>query len=280
MPDRNSFFDYVKAAFLWHWNLLALGAGAALAFLSGRPDMLLPLVAAGEIAYLGLLSTHPRFRKSVDARTIGVEAEQKRSVQLAKIMESLTKKDIQRFNSLRNRCATLDKLGKQFHGKEAGEKDKLDDIHYASLERLLWMFLKLLYSRDALDNFLRNTNRNELTAEIKETEADLAKAREENRMDSLIRALDDKLITMRERLNNYDSASDNRDLIVAELERIEQKVTAVSEMSFSSGDPSTFSSQVDGIAAGMSVAAEAIRSLDLVPELDDEAPDLLNIEEV
>ena len=36
--------------------------------LSGHPDVAIPLVLAGETAYLGFLGTHPRFQKFVDAQ--------------------------------------------------------------------------------------------------------------------------------------------------------------------------------------------------------------------
>ena len=35
---------YLKAAFLYHWNLLFVVGGGALAALSGKPDALLPIV--------------------------------------------------------------------------------------------------------------------------------------------------------------------------------------------------------------------------------------------
>ena len=37
---------------MYRWNLLFLGGAAAAAVISGHPDVALPLVAAGEIAYL------------------------------------------------------------------------------------------------------------------------------------------------------------------------------------------------------------------------------------
>src|ERR1043166_6943795 len=59
---------YLKAAFLYHWNLLLFFGGAGLAALSGRPDALLPIVGGLEIAYLTGLLALPRFRTAIDAQ--------------------------------------------------------------------------------------------------------------------------------------------------------------------------------------------------------------------
>ena len=59
---------YIKAAFLYHWNLLFVVGGGALAALSGKPDALLPIVGGLEIAYLTGLIAMPRFRTAIDAR--------------------------------------------------------------------------------------------------------------------------------------------------------------------------------------------------------------------
>ena len=279
MAPRGSFGKYLKSAFLWHWNLLALGAGVILAFLSGLPDVVLPLVAAGEVAYLGLLSTNPRFRKAVDAQVYSDKAEIMRGEQLKQILAALPPRDIKRFELLKQRCLVLQQLGKQFRGLDSKDMAGFSDMHLASMERLLWMFLKLLYSKDALDTFLRHTQRENLVREISETEARLEKARQKGR-ESLIRSLEDKLSTVKERLRNYDAAEDNAELINVELERIEQKVNAVSELSLQSADPAMLSAQVDGIAESLSVTADAIKSLDGVPDLeyDDEVPVFLREE--
>ena len=277
MKKSGSFLKYVKAAFMWHWNLLAVGGGLAFAFLSGLPDVVIPLLGAAEILFLGALSTQPRFRKSVDARGVSVVKESKsQDEQLKRILSAISQNDYKRFEALRSRCMALTSLGKQFHGLDSSSPVELEQMHMSSLDRLLWMFLKLLYSKDALDRFLKNTDRNLLIKEIERTEQSLARAREKSK-ENLVRTLDDKLNTMHDRLRNYDQAEENCELIEAELERVEQKVKAVSEMSLSSGDPTMLSSQVDGIAASISITADAIRTLDVLPDLnyDDQAPEFL-----
>ncbi|MBF0530718.1 MAG: hypothetical protein HQK55_15925, partial [Deltaproteobacteria bacterium] len=137
--------------------------------------------------------------------------------------------------------------------------------------------LKLLASQDALDRFLKNTDRAGLVREINATQATMDKAKQEGRKETLIRSLEDKVATMQSRLKNYDNAVENSELIKAELERIEQKVTAASELSLSQADASILSAEVDGIAESLSVTAEAISGLDLGPQLtsQENAPKLL-----
>ncbi|MFN8854034.1 MAG: hypothetical protein ACK50P_00590 [Planctomycetaceae bacterium] len=54
---------YLKAAFLNRWNLLFFSGGMAAAAISGRFDIVAPLVTAAELAYLGFIGTHPTFRR-------------------------------------------------------------------------------------------------------------------------------------------------------------------------------------------------------------------------
>src|SRR6266571_3929688 len=71
-PRRAGMGDYLKEAFLFRWNLLFLLGGAAAAALTPLAAVALPLVAAGELAYLtGLLSV-PRFRAAIDAKVHAV----------------------------------------------------------------------------------------------------------------------------------------------------------------------------------------------------------------
>ncbi len=278
MARRGAFFEYLKAAFLWRWNLLAAGAGAIFALLSGRPDIALPLIAAGEIVYLGLLTTNERFRKAIDARAF-MSMPQPDQKELLTHIQSVVKPEAwARFDRLRERCVTLSKISEQFRGPQAAGSPVVTDLQTSSLERLLWIFLKLLYSQDALRRFLNATDRDGLVQEIEATEKALQSANEKARGDKLISSLEDKLETLRQRLANYDRADENREFLAIEIDRIEQKVNAIGEMALNSRDAADISAQVNGIAEGVSATEEAMRSLDVAPVLQrEEVPRLLDM---
>ncbi|GMW01658.1 MAG: hypothetical protein AMXMBFR84_27950 [Candidatus Hydrogenedentota bacterium] len=275
---RTGFTQYVKAAFLWHWNLLAVGAGVALAVLSGKPDVVFPLLMAGEMLYLGLLTTRPRFQKAIDARTAAAVGSSQDDLRLmAEIKKTLHPEAWSRFEELRARCLALQNLAEQMRGSQSAEPVRVREMQTESLERLLWMFLKLIYSHEAVQRFLRTTNRDALVAQISSAEKEIQSAKAKNRSDKLIRSIEDKLETLKQRLTNYDKADENRELLAAEINRIEQKVNAISEMSISARDASDVSAQVDGIADGVSVTEAAIQKLDVMPIFERQtAPKLLS----
>jgi chemotaxis protein histidine kinase CheA len=279
MAPRGTFTDCLKAAFKWHWNLLAFGAGVVFSFISGKPDVFLPVVAAGEILYLGLLSTHPRFQKSVAARAYNDESSVQRDALFGKIMSSLTDTDRDRFETLKERCRMLNDLGRQIHGTDV-TGTPIPEIHLNSLERLLWMFLRLIYSREALDSFLASIDRRELAADLAATEKSLEQAKKSARNENMVRSLDDKMKTLKQRLDNYDQANEKRDLVKVDLDRIEQKITAISESALTSRDIGDINAQVDGISESLSTTANALKEIDNMPRLEiDSAPRFLTGEQ-
>jgi hypothetical protein len=279
MAARHGMMTYLMAAFLWRWNLLAFGAGVAFSLLSPSPSMFFPLVAAAEIAYLGLLAPHPKFQKAVDARRHGIAEEVNVRQVMDQIRKVLKRQAWERFERLRDRCKQLNHLAVQFRGPDAKQDPALSDLQSSSLERLLWLFLKLLYSQDALEGFLNSTDRTEIQRQIEVNEKSLELARSKGRSEKLLTALEDKLAILRQRLENYDHAKDNCDLLAIELDRIEQKVHAIGEMMLNSRNTGDIGAQVDGIAEGVSVTEEALRGLDITPVLSQEqAPKFLSEE--
>src|SRR5512134_423026 len=139
------FFTYVKAAFRNHWNLLAVVAGSAFAFISGRPDIALPIVAAGELAYLATTAGHPRFQHYVDKVQGKIQQKQSNMSSGQRFQElyaGLDEASRVIWDGLRAKCAALG----------AGAHDQLRALdaiaaeQLAGVNKLLWVHLKLLHT--------------------------------------------------------------------------------------------------------------------------------------
>src|SRR4029079_10583696 len=68
VPRGATTSEYLKEAFFFRWNLLFFLGGTAAVALTPLAPVLLPLVGAGELAYLAGLISMPRFRAAIDAK--------------------------------------------------------------------------------------------------------------------------------------------------------------------------------------------------------------------
>jgi hypothetical protein len=278
--------NYLKTAFMNRWNLLAFLGCSAFAILSARPDVLLPLVLAGETAYIGLLGTHPKFRQYVDAQAAKA-AREANSVSsqnaLAYILRSLPKELLGRFNSLRNQCLELRHIALELKspGKGASE-EPMDDFQISGLDRLLWIHLRLLYTQYSLARFLQKTGAEQIDKDIQRLEKQLAQlppGGDDPQAQRVRKALEDNLETSRARQANLAKARDNYQLVQLEIDRLENKIRSLSEMAVNRQEPDFISSQVDQVASGMVETEKTMSELQfatgLVDSLDDHAPELL-----
>jgi hypothetical protein len=275
---------YLKVAFTNHWNLLAFLGGTVFALLSPAPDVLLPVVAAGEIAYLGLLGTHPKFQAYVNAQ----EAKQDRAATsvtaqqtLERITSALPKELYDRFIALRARCLELQQIAAELkHTSAEAAHLPFESYQIAGLDRLLWIHLRLLYTHYALSRFLKNTSEEQIRADIKRLESRLAKTPEsadENQKQRVRKALEDNLQTSRDRLTNLQRARDNFDLVNLEIDRLENKIRSLSELAVNRQEPDYISGQVDQVATSMLETEKTMNELQFVTGLDtaEDAPPLL-----
>lgn len=276
---------YFKAAFLNHWNLLAFISTTAFALISGRPDILLPLVLAGETAYLALLGTHPKFRKAIDAQDAAAARQsQARSTTqvLAQIMKNLPRQSLDRFERLRAQCYELHQIAADLkHSAAAVAGAPLESLQMAGLDRLLWIFLRLLYTQVALSKFLQRTSADQIEKDIRELERRLAEtpAGDESLPAAKIRrALEDNLQTSRERLENHQKAKTNHELVELELDRLENKIKSLAEVAVNRAEPEFISNQVDAVAGSMRETERTMNDLQFATGLaaiEEEVPDLL-----
>lgn len=98
----------LKRAFKWHWHMLGLGAATVMALLSGNAGMWLPVVAAAEVGYMGMLGMNPRFQailKLEERKKQNVPPPLNPAQRFQQLMSFLSSGDVQRFEGLRRRCA-------------------------------------------------------------------------------------------------------------------------------------------------------------------------------
>lgn len=270
---RAGLWDYLKAAFSWKFNLLALAGGTAAAFISGRPDVWLPLIAAGEMAYLAGLTSIPKFRAAIDMRKArgpqqtqaAPQSQRQADDQVMMILRDLPPGLRNRFISLRDRCLTMQRLSQKIGGKAQFDPTR-DEIRNEGLDKMLWVFLRLLHAQQGLWRFLEATSPGELENQLVKLE-ERRKSLGEQPDERLLKSLTDAIATATLRLDNVRTARNNADFVELELERIEGKIMALSEMSVNNSNPDFISTQVDAVADSMTATESAMQQLNYLTGL-------------
>lgn len=268
--------DYLKHAFLYRWNMLLFLGGSAAAVLTPWPDAALPLVAAAEIAYLVGLVAHPRFRAAIDAKIHQAEkgataapSQAPATRSIGEIVTALPPEARRRFEALHGRCNEMRRIAQDVRGRTAGGSEAGEEIRTPALDRLLWVFLRLLASQDALARFLKSTSDQEIRARLDELRKNLAAAKGDPD-ERVARSLQDNVSVHELRLDNYLKAVKNAQFVAIELDRIEGKIQVLTEMSVNRQDPGFLSSQVDSVAESMRQTEKAISELQHITGLSDE----------
>jgi chemotaxis protein histidine kinase CheA len=294
---RAGLFRYLKEAFAFRWNLLIFGGAAAAAVVSGHADIALPLVAAAEVTYLAGLATLPRFQAAIDAKArseqggfSGKRDPNRREAtpqaardRILEVLKSLTEDRRSRFLRLRARCVEMSRIANAVRGDTHDASGASNELRTPALDRLLWVFLRLLLSEQAISRFLQAADE----ASIEKSIGDL-QGRRKKRADSvgeanqaddrIIRSLDDSIMTAMARKENLEKAKQNAEFVATELDRLENKIAAVTEMAVAHSDPDEMSSRIDAISEGITQTEETIRELQQITGVSDGdvAPSILD----
>jgi hypothetical protein len=269
------FFRSVKAAFLYRWNLLAFLGSIGFASMMPAADITLPLILAGEFAYLGALASNPRFVRYVEAQQ-GIQSRQqgKESPEalVRRILGSLPKQLVNRFEELRRRCYDLRQLASQLRDPHHAETPQpFEELQLAGLDKLLWIYLRLLFTYYSLDRFLRETDVRQIEADVKKLEGqliNLSKEETESQRERMRKVIEDNLETSRARLVNFHKAQDNFELVQVEIDRLENKIRALSEMAVNRHEPEFISGQVDHVASSMVQTERTMSELQFLTGLE------------
>ena len=170
-------FRYIKKAFANHWNLLGLFGGIGFAVLSGQPEVGLPLVAAAEVAWLGFVGTHPKFQRFVDMQdhSLAMARDAEASeIRMRRMLATLPRGAQMRFQELMSQCMELGQITRQFQSAQGSNNGlSLGNVQLDQLDKLMWLFLKLLYTEHSLNRFFETTTIEQIKRDLKDVSSRL-----------------------------------------------------------------------------------------------------------
>ena len=281
-----SLTKYVRSAFQIRWNLLALFGGIGVSILSGRPDIALPLVAAAEVGFLTMLASHPKFQRAMDAQDASVERSknsQSANVVLRQILKQLPAPFLTRYERLRTSCQDLRQIANDLQQSGTLESGQpLESFQIAGLDRLIWIFLRLMFTQFTLGKFLERTKRDRIVNDIELAQTRLGEippTDESPHAQKMRRTLQDNVQTCQERLANFDKAQANYEFVGHEINRLENKIKSLAELGVNRQEPDYISSQVDTVARSLLDTEKTMNELDFATglgPLNDETPDLIH----
>lgn len=281
-----TYWDYLRAAFQRKAkvpgmgrlpvNYLYLAAVAVLGL--ANPGFWL-LGAAGEVGYLTWLSSNPRFQKLLEGERL-----QSRQTtyddRVVAALERMRSVNRARYEALLAQCRRILGISEALSGGSLGGSGSsmasLDNLKSKNLNQLLAIFLRLLTSREALNDSIQGVDREAVAKEIASLEGQLNGIHPETDT-ALARSLRGTLDIQRKRLDNLSRAQASLAVIDAELRRIEQQVELIREEAAVVGKTETLSDRLDAVTSAMAETEEWMRAhLDLigVGEVASDAPAL------
>ncbi|HNX74078.1 MAG TPA: hypothetical protein PLM07_00780 [Candidatus Rifleibacterium sp.] len=192
-----------------------------------------------EFIYLWFLTTNPRFQNYVQAKKLS-EISESRSAKMNELVASLTPDNHSRLKRLNANLADINKLMTWNTDQGSGF---MNQNRQETLSQLPSIFLKLLKTKQLIEESLQRTKENEINGEIRKLEQQL----KDNVSPALAKSLNSNLEIHRKRLENLGVAKENEMLVEMELQRIENQLKMVREGIPLDSSPEGLSSNIDQI---------------------------------
>ena len=140
----------------------------------------------------------------------------------------------------------------------------LDELQLSDLDRLLWIYLRMLYTQHMLERFFESTSAEQIQAEIRRLEdriRPLEKEPESANRSRIRQSLQANLETCQSRLANLEKARENHELLQAEIENLETKIQSITELAINRSDAEAITGQVEQITQGLIRTEQTINDL-------------------
>jgi hypothetical protein len=195
-----------------------------------------------ELGYLWVLGTNERFQKFVAASWQVLNRKQWQS-RIDSLVQQLSNDDQQRYRTLEGRCRALLEQQKNLQTPTQGLQAQNE-----GLGRLLWVYLSLLSTRQALSRVLRGaTGTPDTSASLEKRISELKTRLSEPLTEDLRKSLTGQIEILQQRLDKRCEARNKMAFLDAELTRIQEQIELVREQAVLTAEPETISQRIDQI---------------------------------
>lgn len=249
----DSSINYTKEAFLNPWNLVFLVAVMLTAFfLSGaaaRQQIVLLFGLAAELLFLGTVPRSARFRRYIRAQRAD-EANQPPSEE--EIFRLLSKQKQKRFIHLRN----LDKKIRSNYRQVDYAAQGMVENHLKKIDSLLHSYLDMLYLRERYERFTSTRTQEEVTHAIQQLKDELEEA------SPRVRSVKERRLTiLQKRLERYEQADNNLEVLDAQIETIEDAIQFIHEQSITMNNPEEITLELDTLLTDVEETQQSVDEL-------------------
>ena len=250
-----SAWDYIRKAFSARPigmfippNWIGLGVFGMLGVLN--PGFLV-LGLGLELGYLWILGTNERFQKFV-AASQQVLSRKQWQTRIDALVRQLAGEDQQRYRNLEGRCRALLEQQINLQTPAPALQAQRD-----GLGRLLWVYLRLLSTRQAIARTIRSsTETSDGSSNLDERIGKLKSRLAEPITEDLRKSLQGQIDILQQRMERRREANEKMAFLDAELTRIQEQVELVREQAVLTADPETISQRIDQVTTTLGSTAQ------------------------
>ncbi|MCX6636060.1 MAG: hypothetical protein NT090_13420 [Acidobacteria bacterium] len=246
---------YVKAAFGWQYNWIALAGAAGFALVSASALPLL-LAAGLELIYLSTVPRNSRFQRLVRSWEYADE-KRRREMSLSALFNEMPPEMRTRYAQLDSACRAIRENYKRLSSTSQMFVEQME----AKLDGLAQSYLRLLNAAFHHREYLNTTNPESIRHEARELEKGLdqqaPKVQEINRK---------RIEILNKRVEKHGKVRENCQVIDAQCAAVEDVLQLIRDQSVTMRDPQQLSDHLDSLVHDVEQTEETVREVEAIFE--------------
>ena len=256
--------NYLTAAFKSQYNLIGLGTAVGFSILSMNPLPLL-LAAGVDLIVLPLVAGNGRFQRLIRARLSQdkvEEQQEKVQIEATEMLRQLSDYERGRYRQLQG---LAQEIRHNYNALGSSSQMLLSELS-TKLDFLLSFYLRMRSSLCRYDRYFATTSAEQIQERLAMLDHELATAPPRVQQ---VKARTKSVLE--KRLQRFSKALENKTLIDAQTETVQEVLQLLRDQSYSMRDPRTITEQLDGLVSSAEETERGVRDMEDLLSVDQDA---------